>query len=268
MSNPHDEMLGRASWGEYVAESVAGALGAALPERPAQVDAGDGSTHWAGCWRDGGPAHYRCALAHIDKLDAELSALIVERGAETTRVEPVEDTEYVRVPADAVTETTRAVRAGIVTVGAVPGLGSLLDGWRYLATEEPAQRADSLYLYENVPAGDGGGYLVPTDLPGLSGALAALGKADKPAQADAGNGDGYEFVRHPRHYNSHPAGIECITVIEPMTFNIGTAIKHLWRTGLKPGADAAQDLRKAITYIEFEIARLERAQVAEGRGDA
>ncbi|MCB0051143.1 MAG: hypothetical protein KDE24_16540, partial [Caldilinea sp.] len=98
MSNPHDEMLGRASWGEYVAESVAGALGAALPERPAQVDAGDGSTHWADCWREGGPAHYRCALVEIGRLEAALTA------AETTRVEPVEDTEYVRVPAAAVTE--------------------------------------------------------------------------------------------------------------------------------------------------------------------
>lgn len=262
MSNPHDEMLGRASWGEYVAESVAGALGAALPERPAQVDAGDGSTHWADCWREGGPAHYRCALVEIGRLEAALTA------AETTRVEPVEDTEYVRVPAAAVTEITKAVRAGIVTVGAVPGLGTLLDGWRYLGDEEPAQRADSLYLYENVPAGDGGGFLFPAGVPGLTETLIAVASAKKPAQADAGNGDGYEFVRHPRHYNSHPAGIECITVIEPMTFNVGTAIKHLWRTGLKPGADAAQDLRKAITYIEFEIARLERAQVAEGRGDA
>lgn len=70
----------------------------------------------------------------------------------------------------------------------------------------------------------------------------------------------YEFVQHPAHYNSHPAGIECITVIEPMSFCVGTAIKHLWRAGLKPGADHVQDLRKAITYIEFEIARVERGK--------
>lgn len=245
MSNPHDEMLGRASWGEYVAESVAGALGTALPERPAQADAGDGSTHWVGCWREGGPAHYRCALIEIGRLEAALTA------SETTRVEPIEGTEHVRVPAAAVTEITKAVRAGVVTVGAVPGLGTLLDGWRYLATEEPAQRVDSLFAYENVPAGEGGGYLVPAGTPGLSDALAALGKADKPAQ----DGEGYEYVRHPKHYNVHPAGIECITVIQWMTFNIGTAIKHLWRAGLKPGVDDVQDLEKAITYLEFEILR-------------
>jgi hypothetical protein len=67
-----------------------------------------------------------------------------------------------------------------------------------------------------------------------------------------------ELVKHPRHYNVHPAGIECITVIEHMTFNIGTAIKHLWRAGLKPDNDTLTDLRKAITYLEFEIERLER----------
>jgi hypothetical protein len=70
---------------------------------------------------------------------------------------------------------------------------------------------------------------------------------------------GYEFVKHPAHYNRHPAGVECITVIEPMSFNVGTAIKHLWRAGLKPGADHVTDLRTAITYIEFEIARITRA---------
>ena len=70
----------------------------------------------------------------------------------------------------------------------------------------------------------------------------------------------YEFVKHPAHYNRHPAGVECITVIEPMSFNVGTAIKHLWRAGLKPGADHVTDLRKAITYIEFEIARIERSK--------
>jgi hypothetical protein len=71
---------------------------------------------------------------------------------------------------------------------------------------------------------------------------------------------GYEFVKHPAHYNRHPAGVECITVIEPMSFNVGTAIKHLWRAGLKPGADHVTDLRKAITYIEFEIARITRGK--------
>lgn len=66
----------------------------------------------------------------------------------------------------------------------------------------------------------------------------------------------FEAVEHPKHYNSHPAEIECITVIQDMSFNVGTAIKHLWRAGLKPGSEHDEDLRKAIQYIEFERDRL------------
>ena len=67
----------------------------------------------------------------------------------------------------------------------------------------------------------------------------------------------YEEVNHPKHYNMHPSGIECIEVIQWMTFNVGTAIKYLWRAGLKPGADNITDLRKAIWFLNQEIERLE-----------
>lgn len=66
----------------------------------------------------------------------------------------------------------------------------------------------------------------------------------------------YEQVNHPQHYNSHPAGIECIDVIEHFPFNLGTAMKYLWRAGLKPGVDTEIDLQKAIWYIEREIQRM------------
>lgn len=66
----------------------------------------------------------------------------------------------------------------------------------------------------------------------------------------------YEFVNHPKHYNEHPTGVECIDIIEWMAWNIGTAVKHLWRAGLKPGTDSIQDMRKAIWYIEREIQRI------------
>ena len=71
-------------------------------------------------------------------------------------------------------------------------------------------------------------------------------------------------VVHPWHYNVHPSGVECITIIQEFTFNIGAAVKHLWRAGLKGGT--LKDLRKAAQYIEFEIARLEKAE-AERRGE-
>lgn len=70
----------------------------------------------------------------------------------------------------------------------------------------------------------------------------------------------YESVNHPRHYNSHPSGVECIAIIEHFCHNIGAAVKYLWRAGLKPNADHIEDLRKAIWYIEREIERLQRAK--------
>ena len=68
--------------------------------------------------------------------------------------------------------------------------------------------------------------------------------------------DAYEAVSHPKHYNSHPSGIECIDIVQHHNFNIGSAIKYLWRQGLKPGEEDVRDLNKAIKYIEFEIKRI------------
>ena len=59
---------------------------------------------------------------------------------------------------------------------------------------------------------------------------------------------------NPDHYRWHPLGIECIDVTEHFPSNIAHAIEYLWRCGRKD--DAAQDLRKAIWYIEREIKRL------------
>lgn len=58
-------------------------------------------------------------------------------------------------------------------------------------------------------------------------------------------------VNHPSHYNAHPSGIECIDVVEHMSFNLGNAVKYIWRAGLK--GNALQDLEKAKWYIEREI---------------
>jgi hypothetical protein len=68
----------------------------------------------------------------------------------------------------------------------------------------------------------------------------------------------YELPAHPPHYNSHPAGIECIDVIEHMTFNVGSAIKYAWRAGLKPGTEAITDYEKARWYLDREIIRLRK----------
>lgn len=62
-------------------------------------------------------------------------------------------------------------------------------------------------------------------------------------------------VNHPTHYTSHPSGVECITVTEHMGFNLGNAIKYVWRADLK--GNAIDDLKKAAWYIEREIRRRE-----------
>lgn len=65
-----------------------------------------------------------------------------------------------------------------------------------------------------------------------------------------------DHVDHPKHYNEHPSGVECITIIEHFSLNVGNAMKYLWRAGLKPGATEIDDLRKAEWYIAREIQRL------------
>ena len=62
-----------------------------------------------------------------------------------------------------------------------------------------------------------------------------------------------EAVNHPQHYNTHPSGVECIDVVEHMGFNLGNAIKYIWRCDHKGKHD--EDLEKAIWYIKREIER-------------
>ena len=66
-----------------------------------------------------------------------------------------------------------------------------------------------------------------------------------------------EAIDHPRHYNSHPSGIECIEITRHMNFNLGNAIKYVWRAGLK-SESLISDLRKAQWYLADEITRLEK----------
>lgn len=69
-----------------------------------------------------------------------------------------------------------------------------------------------------------------------------------------------EQVNHPKHYNSHPSGVECIDVIEHFTFNTGSAIKYLWRAGLKNGNPTVQEYDKAIWYLTRERNRIAHEQ--------
>ena len=66
----------------------------------------------------------------------------------------------------------------------------------------------------------------------------------------------HDAVEHPKHYTSHPSGIQCIQVTEHMSFCLGNAIKYLWRADEK-GA-AIEDLKKAAWYIQREIEKREK----------
>ena len=69
-------------------------------------------------------------------------------------------------------------------------------------------------------------------------------------------------VNHPKHYTSDPSGLECIDITRHRNFNIGNAIKYLWRAGLKEDKDRklidkqVEDLNKAVWYLVDEIHRL------------
>lgn len=72
----------------------------------------------------------------------------------------------------------------------------------------------------------------------------------------------HDPVNHPLHYNSSDARcdkcgdcIECIEVTRHMSFNIGNAVKYLWRWEHKGGLE---DLKKARWYLEDEIKKNEK----------
>lgn len=86
---------------------------------------------------------------------------------------------------------------------------------------------------------------------------------DVKALAASMNGSKQEIekpISHPDYYN-----LGCIEVIEAIEswgfgegFNRGCAIKYIARAGRKDKKTEIEDLRKAMTYLQFEIDRLER----------
>lgn len=64
----------------------------------------------------------------------------------------------------------------------------------------------------------------------------------------------HDAVNNPKHYTSHPSGVECIEISEKLTFNLGNAFKYVFRRDDKE--NTYQDLSKAEWYLNREIARL------------
>jgi hypothetical protein len=72
-------------------------------------------------------------------------------------------------------------------------------------------------------------------------------------------------VNHPKHYTSHPSGIEVIQITEHENFCRGNAIKYLLRAG-KKGSEI-EDLQKAAWYINREILRVQAMSKALSQGE-
>ena len=65
-----------------------------------------------------------------------------------------------------------------------------------------------------------------------------------------------DMVNHPKHYKSGmKVEVECIMFTRNMSFDAGNAFKYVWRAGNKD--DLAQDLEKAIWYIEDAMAYMD-----------
>lgn len=70
-------------------------------------------------------------------------------------------------------------------------------------------------------------------------------------------------VNAPKHYCSHESGIECIQIADLLPFNLGSALKYLWRKGLK--WDENEDTKKAVFYLrrQAESGKHARFSVSE-----
>jgi len=91
-----------------------------------------------------------------------------------------------------------------------------------------------------------GEYVAPSS-PGESSWSWKSGPEDAPANPEG------DPVNKPAHYTAHPSGVECIEIVEHMNFNLGSAVKYIWRCDLK--GNAIEDLQKARKCIEREIKR-------------
>lgn len=64
-----------------------------------------------------------------------------------------------------------------------------------------------------------------------------------------------DAVNHPKHYD-HPSGVECMDIVRHLPFNLGNAVKYLWRAGRKDPAKTIEDYQKAVFYLKDESERM------------
>ena len=96
----------------------------------------------------------------------------------------------------------------------------------------------------------------PDHMPAPEPAPAPMMWRESPDSEGDAEGD---RVYHPGHYGDGRR-YEPIDVIEDweLGFHLGNAVKYIARCGRKEGEDPAECLKKAVWYLEREIARRER----------
>lgn len=62
----------------------------------------------------------------------------------------------------------------------------------------------------------------------------------------------FDPVDRPKHYNSHPSGVEIYEITRHLNFSLGNAFKYIARFDKK--GNPVEDLRKSIWYIKNGIA--------------
>ncbi len=62
----------------------------------------------------------------------------------------------------------------------------------------------------------------------------------------------HDPVNRPSHYNSHPSGVECIEITRHYSCMVGSAIKYLWRAGLKKSQYAFAVDPKKVNLKDLE----------------
>ena len=67
-------------------------------------------------------------------------------------------------------------------------------------------------------------------------------------------------INHPSHYGGKDNPYEAIKVIRAwdLDFSLGNAVKYISRAGKKKGESTADDLKKAIWYLQNKIDELEQ----------
>lgn len=80
-------------------------------------------------------------------------------------------------------------------------------------------------------------------------------QAEPPQYEPFAKAEPHDPVSNPAHYTWHPSGVEQIEISEHMTYNLGTAIKYIWRCHHK--GKTIEDLEKAIFLLAREIKRIE-----------